>query len=171
MTISILLSLTTSQVNPFELLLFTLKVQLDPLDLMHSFSYSSYHHCPRSESGDLALLASVLLCGGSGGVGQLLLVPPCLEMLLKSCWDWECMGYSSIYWYIMLAYWILCLRFTYYISYASCGPLLYAETFIREKINKNKNKNKNKKLDIQGWCKVDQFKQLWFIAWFSHAAS
>ena len=35
MTVSILLSLTTSQVSPFELLLFTLKVQLDPLDLMH----------------------------------------------------------------------------------------------------------------------------------------
>jgi len=41
MTVSILLSLTTSQANPFKLLLFTLKVQLDPLDLMHSFSCSS----------------------------------------------------------------------------------------------------------------------------------
>jgi len=25
------------------------------------------------------------------------------------------------------------LRFAYYISYASCGPLLYAETFITKK--------------------------------------
>ena len=35
MTASTLLFLTTLLVNPFGLLLFTLKGQLDPLDLMH----------------------------------------------------------------------------------------------------------------------------------------
>ena len=115
-----------------------------------------YHHCPRSESGDLALLASVLIVWMGWGWGNYYLYHPvwrCSSNHAGIGNAWDTLVY--IHSFLKRRIW----------DHISCSYKVYSGSFQVTQVFLLL------QLDIQGWCRVDQFTQLWFIAWFSDAAS